>query len=147
MVHALAPAPGIDAADIEAIHRMDPERELLQELPGFFAEDLNAAMRGEDAPRRIALFFDTHEAFWGEQRDAQGIRDFIRDEWLRCMLDTLVRRLEIVSVVAMRERPRWQHAERCPIAESAIELVHIAHLSDEDARAYLGPAKITYGAF
>jgi hypothetical protein len=58
----------IDAALVEAIQRMDPERELMDNLPRFFAADLNAAMQVEGAPPRVVLLFDTHEAFWGERR-------------------------------------------------------------------------------
>jgi hypothetical protein len=112
---------GINGADIEALHRMDPERELLQELPHLFAEDLNTAMRGPDAPRRVVLFFDTHEAFWGEERDLSGDRYFARDEWLRRLLASLDRRLGIVVVVAGRERPRWQRADPYPIDENAVD--------------------------
>jgi hypothetical protein len=99
-------------------------------------------MRGADAPQRVVLFFDTHEAFWGAQRD-QTPNYFIRDEWLRCLLETIDRRLGIVTVVAGRELPHWHLAERCPIDERLIEAQPIAHLSDADARAYLGHIGLT----
>ena len=60
---------GLDEGDVEAIRRMDPDRELIDQLPGLLALDINAAMTQPDAPPRLALLFDTHEAFWGEERE------------------------------------------------------------------------------
>lgn len=77
---------GLDRQQIERIQRMEPEQELMAELPRFFAEDLNLAMTMEGAPARVLLFFDTHEAFWGQQRDLANEIYFERDDRFRRML-------------------------------------------------------------
>lgn len=59
---------GVDKEIQKRIRRLDPDRELIRELPGLFAEDLNVAMRSDRSPERIVLFFDTHEAFCGQER-------------------------------------------------------------------------------
>ncbi|MCI0528487.1 MAG: hypothetical protein L0Y56_13695, partial [Nitrospira sp.] len=95
---------GLDAAQVEAIQRMDPESELMDKLPELFAQDLNASLSLEGAPRRVVLFFDAHEAFWGsEGRNFSRSHFFQQDEWLRRLLTTLNRSGRIVGVVAGRE--------------------------------------------
>ena len=43
---------------------MDVQTELLEALSRLFAHDLNTMMAVPQAPHRLVLFFDTHEAFW-----------------------------------------------------------------------------------
>jgi hypothetical protein len=43
-------------------------------------------MAQQEELKRIVLFFDAHEAFWGHQRDLPEEVFFQRDEWLRCLL-------------------------------------------------------------
>jgi hypothetical protein len=133
----------LNTADLEKIHRMDPRYELLRELPHLFAKDLNAMMRRPGAPSRVVLFFDTHEAFWGNQRERIGDLYFIRDEWLRCLLASLDRRLGIVIVVAGRELPIWHKAGHCPIAEDQVDGQQVDNFSDAGALEYLSHAGIT----
>lgn len=74
---------GVTEGQILAIQRMDHKSELLQVLPELFAQDVNAALADPAGPARIAFFFDTHENFWGHERNIEGDRYFGRDEWLR----------------------------------------------------------------
>ncbi|MFQ5859539.1 MAG: hypothetical protein ACE5LU_28405, partial [Anaerolineae bacterium] len=92
--------------DVQAIQRLEPEPELRDALPDLFARDLNTAMRLPGAPRRLVLFFDTHEALWGEERHLSDHAFFARDEWLRRLLGHLELETGIVPVVAGRDRPR-----------------------------------------
>ncbi|XWK87411.1 MAG: hypothetical protein U7127_24950 [Phormidium sp.] len=103
---------GLPKEDIERIHTMKPETELINELPLLFAADLNAIMQQPKVPPRIVLFFDTHEAFWGNQRDLQGEQLFYPDEWLRQLLKSLILESGIVVVVAGRDQPSWTDAPK-----------------------------------
>lgn len=129
----------LDKVQVERIMQMDPDKELINELPILFAEDLNASMTMSDAPQRLVLCFDTHEAFWGYQRDLSNELYFQRDEWLRCFLTSLELEGGIVAVVAGRDRPRWPQAteEQGTIPEKYIDAQLVGHLSDTDALVYL----------
>jgi tetratricopeptide (TPR) repeat protein len=166
----------LDEAQVEAIQRMDPESELMDQLPHLFAEDLNTAMsldeapkslsgksgkpelvrefpqqawterserlEASDRPKRIALFFDTHEAFWGSQRNLSDDIFFQRDEWLRRLLGTLELSAGIVAVVAGRDRPRWAEASKFKIPEEYLDIQLVGHLSETDAAKYLERAGV-----
>lgn len=131
---------GIKAEDVQEIRRMDAETELINELPRYLAQDLNAAMSQEKAPKRIVLFFDTHEAFWGYQRNLPDTLFFQKDEWLRYFLAELELKAGIVAVVAGREAPRWDKAENFPINHLDNQLVNC--LSPVDADKYLRRAEV-----
>lgn len=134
----------LDEKQVEEIQRMEPRSELIDQLPHLFAEDLNAAMAIEGASKRVVLFFDTHEAFWGsKERDLSGDRFFYRDEWLRRLLGTLDLSAGIVAVVAGRDRPRWAEASKIKIPEEHLDTQFIGHLSEADAAQYLERAGIT----
>jgi tetratricopeptide (TPR) repeat protein len=136
---------GLDAAQVETIQRMDPKSELIDNLPELFALDLNASLSLEGAPRRVVLFFDAHEAFWGsEERSFSRAHFFQQDEWLRRLLRTLDP--GIVKVVAGRESPRWAEANRFPIPAGDIDPHLVGHLSEADATRYLERAGIVEGA-
>jgi hypothetical protein len=80
---------GLKKEDVKAIQGMEPHTELIDELPRLFAKDLNAAMAQQEELKRIVLFFDAHEAFWGHERDLPEEVFFQRDEWLRSLLRAL----------------------------------------------------------
>ncbi|BAZ27892.1 TPR repeat protein [Cylindrospermum sp. NIES-4074] len=132
---------GIKAEDLQEIRQMDAETELINELPRYLAQDLNAAMSQKKAPQRIVLFFDTHEAFWGYQRNLPDTLFFQKDEWLRYFLAELELKAGIIAVVAGREAPRWNQAENFPIHNLDTHLVN--HLSPVDADEYLRRAEVT----
>ena len=102
----------LDADEVERLQKMKPEPDLLTELPRLLAQDLNVAMVGDVAsphkPGRVVLFFDTHEAFYGAERD--HAKDFFRDGWLRRLLRRLDTESGIVVVVSGRDKPRWAEA-------------------------------------
>lgn len=126
---------------LEEIRNRDPER-LVEILPHYFAEDLNAAMKTDKTPRRLVLFFDTHEAFWGGQRDCSKYTYFFQDEWLRQLLKTFDFSHGIMAVVAGREIPRWPEAARFSIPKKDLDTQLVWHLSEKDAGKYLENAGI-----
>ncbi|MBI4322065.1 MAG: hypothetical protein HY675_26540 [Chloroflexi bacterium] len=136
----------LDREQVDQIRRMEPEPELMDRLPALLALDLNAEMSLEGAPERMALFFDTHEAFWGSQRDLSGDLLFQRDEWLRRLLGTIDLARGIVAVVAGRDQPKWPHAHRTALPGESVDLQQIGFLSRADAMLYLERAAITDGA-
>lgn len=99
---------GLNEAAVNWLQGMDAESELLLELPRLLAQDLNVAMERTDGPSRVVLFFDTHEAFYGSERDHS--KNFFRDGWLRRLLRKLDTAAGVVVVVAGRDRPRWAEA-------------------------------------
>lgn len=131
---------------IEEIQRMEPESELIDALPRLFAEDLNASRTLPQAPARVVLFFDTHEAFWGRERDLTDDLYFQYDEWLRCLLAHLEFARGIVVVCAGRERPRWHEAARFRIPEDCVEVLPVGHFRDQDAHVYLKRAGVADAA-
>jgi tetratricopeptide (TPR) repeat protein len=139
---------GLDEKELDRIRSLQPKTELLDELPRLFAKDLNAGLwlggaSNTSAPQRVVLFFDTHEAFWGKERDFSDTLFFQRDEWLRRLLGTLEFSAGIVAVVAGRDLPRWHEAGRFAIPEQCVQVHLIEHLSDANAGLYLERAKIT----
>lgn len=131
----------VDEEQVREMQSMDPEADLYRLFPVLFAEDLNASMTLQGAPQRVALFFDTHEAFWEvAERRFSDDKYFIGDEWLRRLLRTLELGNGIVAVVAGREEPRWAEATRESIPAKHIDTCLVAGLSSDDAAAY--PEKV-----
>lgn len=95
----------LSEADIEDIENIEFDWEVRNHLTRLFAEDLNVALALQPNFERIVLFFDTHEAFWGDQqkRELSNELYFERDEWFRCLLKSLDLPIGIVAVVAGRE--------------------------------------------
>lgn len=137
---------GLDEGQVKAIQRMDPETELIDRLPRLFAQDLNAAMSLEGAPDRVVLLFDTHEAFWGHERDLPNELYFQRDEWLRTLLGALELEEGVVVVVAGREPPRWCYASKATIGDSYTDCRLAGNLTEADATRYLERADVSSAA-
>jgi hypothetical protein len=132
----------LDESDINDIQKI-PSFELADYLPRLFARDLNAMMSMPQGPKRIALFFDTHEAFWGHERDTLPTElYFERDEWLRDFVKHVELRSGIVVVLSGREPPRWSGAPDCIISNDAIECQFVGPLTESQAAAYLQSAGI-----
>jgi tetratricopeptide (TPR) repeat protein len=134
---------GLQAEDITQIQRLDPERELINELPRFLARDLNLAMEQKHHPSRLILLFDTHEKFWDERRQERGEKYFNLDEWLRYFLRELELTKGIIVVVAGREAPRWVQATRYPIPAEFLEICDVSNFAREDAAEYLENSQIS----
>ena len=133
----------LDEAQVAAILQMDVQTELLEALPRLFAHDLNTMMAVPQAPHRLVLFFDTHEAFWGvRERESSRDRFFQRDEWFRQLLGYLDLPQGIVVVVAGRDTPRWAQASRATIPNTFVDTQLVGHLSATDAATYLERAGI-----
>ena len=132
---------GISREEIADIIAKDLDKELIDVLPGYLADDLNEAMAKDTAPPRVVLFFDTHEAFWGEHRSQAPETYFFRDEWLRRLLRKLDYGQGIVALVAGRDQPRWAEAKPVQpgtdIPERYVDLRRVGNLSVTDALAYL----------
>lgn len=137
---------GLDEPAIEKIRKLDPDRELIEFLPHWFARDLNVAMAQDNKPPRLVLFFDTHEAFWGHQHDLPENTFFYMDEWLRRLLNGLKQELGIVVVVAGREKPQWAQAIKFKILPEDLHIDEVGHLSKADARIYLQKSGISDAA-
>ena len=134
---------------LDNIETMDPETELLPELPIFFADDLNAAIYsgnhegiGNKNFTRIVLLFDTHEAFWKDNRYTSNELYFEKDKWFRILLNNLNLHDGIVPVVAGREVPQWHRALREKIEAIDIDVHFVGALSSVDGDEYLRKAGI-----
>jgi hypothetical protein len=132
---------GLKPEDFQRITQLDPDKELIDALPNFFVEDLNVAMQRQNAPPRIVLFLDSHEAFWGDWRSRGEARYFKQDEWLRCLLAQLDLS-RIVVVVAGREKPRWHEAAQWSIPQEKLELRSVLNFQRKDAQKYLNDVGI-----
>jgi len=128
-------------AQFETIKLLTPESDLVEDLPRLFAEDLKSALSDSETIAGVALFFDTHDAFWGpHERDLADLLFFKRDEWLRRLLTELgnvsgdgAEPKSIVTVVAGREAPRWATAKKAPLPAAKL----LEPLTDSGAQKYL----------
>ena len=137
----------LDEAQVEAVKQMEPESELIDQLPHLFARDLNTAMALDQASKRIVFFFDTHEAFWGARKgDLSRDLFFQSDEWLRRLLATLELKDGIVAVVAGRGLPRWADADRIMIPDKCLDTQLVGYLSETDATKFLEGAGVADAA-
>jgi len=127
---------GLQKKDFQRITELDPDTVIVA-LPNFFAEDLKVAMQREGSPEKLVLFFDTHEAFWGEGRNQGSARFFKQDEWLRCLLSQLLELPQIVIVMAGREIPQWHRASYCSITADKLECRQVFNFQVTDALDYL----------
>lgn len=125
------------------IRDMDVDRELIDALPNLFAQDLNAAFQKKKPLQRVVLFFDTHEAMWGQERQLSDALYFQRDEWLRSLLRALEIEKGIVVVFAGRESPRWSEAPKASIPIAYLHPQDIGYFHNSDAVAYLEKVGIT----
>ncbi len=135
----------LEAADVQRIQDLGEEQPelIIDELPACFAADLNSSMRLPASPKRVILFFDTHEAFWGQRKRDLGELEYHRqDQWFRRLLSTLQAESGIVVVVAAQEIPLWSKARKFPVPESKVEYRLIGNLSEQNAQEYLQRAKI-----
>lgn len=141
---------GVDRDQIKDICNKDLDTELINEFPKLFAQDLKDSMKYIEYleyPRRLVLFFDTHESFWGEQKNLPAIRFFAKDEWFRRLLRALPFEAGVIVVVAGRESPRWADANNVsPNTEIPLSFLHakeVGNLSEADAESYLEQVEIT----
>lgn len=137
---------GVADEQIEEVIRRDPDTELIHELPRFLAEDLQQGLQQANAPKRIVLFLDTHEAFWGDQRNLSNALFFARDEWVRSLVRYFPLESGVMVVVAGREPPRWSEASTIPptdVPAERIAPIYVGYLSESDATEYLYRVGIT----
>ena len=128
---------------VELIRDIDLESELVDHLPRLFAEDLNTACSIQNI-QRLVLFFDTHEAFWGEQKLSEFSEEALyrRDEWFRRLLTHLDLSAGIIPVVAGRQMPDWYKAPNVTIPKKYVYLNAVGYFSKEDAKTYLKRAGV-----
>lgn len=127
----------LDEDRVKRIQKMDPDSELIDELPHLLAVDLNVAISQPKGPSRIILFFDTHDAFWGDRVNCSPTLFFERDEWLRCLLANLELSAGIVVVMAGRQIPRWSEATLWQIPQKYLDVQLVSPLKTVDANLYL----------
>jgi ADP-ribosylglycohydrolase len=134
----------------QEILALPAEPDLANELPRYFAQDLNDALAPAGRYPRVVLLFDTHEAFWGEERAhaagmlAAGHR--ARDEWLRRLLGHLDLAGGIVVVVAGRTVPQWDTAAPARIPAEFLDAQPVGPLAPADAEGYLRRAGVQAAA-
>ena len=125
---------------IQEIQEMDPERDLIPEMPRLFAKDLNAALATPGAPPRIILLADGHEVFSGPNGDSGVGID--RDRWLRHLLGNLHLQAGIVPVITSRQEPHWADRAQDAIPTRYLDPRPVGHFSDADAATYLAKAGV-----
>ncbi len=133
---------GLATEVVDEIQRMEPRTELVNELPRLFAEDLNAAVALAGGQKRVTLFFDAHETFWGDRRNLSRTAFFERDEWLRSLLGWIDLTAGIRVVVAGREAPLWHKARQSPISSHNIESKRVRDLPRSYSDYYLRRAGV-----
>lgn len=137
---------GIDREDVQEIQRMDPDRELLDELPRLLARDLNQWLASDQTPSRAVVFVDTHEALRAEDRLGARFQQDELDRWLRSFLQAnLEGGGRVLPVMAGRETPKWEKAAESPIAKTSFDLANVEHFSVGEAQRYLDRAGIVDG--
>ncbi len=127
---------GLDKETVQQIQALDLDREFQKFLPKYFAKDLNSAVSKLDS-KRIVLFFDTHEAFWGEQRQEPNAAFYQADEWIRILIRCSDVEKGIIFVFSGRYQPLWAKAEVAPISEDYIDLLRIGFLNRTYGTRYL----------
>lgn len=132
----------LDKGTVSEINELAPHSQLLDELPLLFAKDLNAALAPHAGAKRVALFFDSHESFWGDQHDFSEDLFHERDEWLRYLIEGLELKSGITVVVAGRDTPRWHEAGKHPIQTERVDLRHVGGLPGPDAADFLTRAGV-----
>ncbi len=138
---------GVDAATARRLGVLDagPGKQLYNELPALFAEDLNEMMARADAPARIVLFFDTLETLYSQERHSTGYDLFKADEWLRRLLRKIALERGIVVVLAGRNQLRWPEAPQYRITPEYLDVVPVNLFSGADALDYLSKRGIGDG--
>jgi ADP-ribosylglycohydrolase/tetratricopeptide (TPR) repeat protein len=136
--------------EAERILSLQPEPDLLTEMPAIFAADLAAAVGPEGKHQRLVLLLDGHEAFFGEAiADPHSLihaAALARDEWLRRLLGNLPLHQGVIAVISGRTQPFWDAAPVSPIPDSFVDLVHVGSLSAVDAMTYLEKAGVAVEA-
>lgn len=127
----------IKEEELEEISNLDYETDLLDNLPIYFANDLNQSIEIIGKHKRVTLFFDTHESLWNNDRDISENLYFEKDKWLRQLLCTIQNNKAIVAVIAGREKPRWCDAFDYQIKNEDIHLYNVTHFTKRDAENYL----------
>jgi ADP-ribosylglycohydrolase/tetratricopeptide (TPR) repeat protein len=121
-----------------AVLALSPEPDLVDELPRLFAEDLRESL-ASGRHRRLALLFDTYEAFAGEAVAARRTRvvDLGGPRWFRDLLGHLPLGDGVVVVVAGRTAPRWGEAPVAAIPDAFVDLRALGPIPADFADAYL----------
>jgi hypothetical protein len=127
--------------DVQDIQNLDVDKELISELPRLLAQDLNAAMSQQQAPKTIVLFFDAHDKCWDQNAiHFAGDLFFQKDEWLGRLLWALLElKAPIMVVVAGRDELRWAGATQTqvPISMQYLHTQLVKDFSPDDAIDYL----------
>lgn len=118
---------------------LSPEPDLVDELPRLFAGDLAGWLQPGGHQQRVALLFDTYEAFTGEAVAARRTRviDLGGPRWFRELLGHLPLGDGVVVVVAGRTGPRWAQAPVASIPDGYVDLRALGPIPADFADLYL----------
>lgn len=138
----------VPAEEIEEIEKMGERKVLLEALPTLLARDLNVAMRADDAPERLVLFFDTYDAFGGVTEQAHG--GTLSDRWLRHLLQAAPDGIDLAAGVGVvmtgRGPPPWDRRalryEPNPVTVEHLDLQRVGPFTEADANRYLHTAGV-----
>ncbi|MEL6469849.1 MAG: hypothetical protein AAFQ74_08985, partial [Cyanobacteria bacterium J06623_4] len=137
---------GLSEQLVKRLQAIDADKELLPLLPQMLAQDMQAAMsdRSEKTPEKVVLLFDTHEAFYGQDRNRKT--NFFRDAWLRRLLRGLLEVPNVVVIVAGRDRPQWDEAGEyeleTEISTESVQVESVESLVASDADLFLRKAGV-----
>ncbi|MFZ5823376.1 MAG: hypothetical protein ACOY94_03405 [Bacillota bacterium] len=118
--------------ELQDLLHLEP-REILDQLPYFFAADLKKHMAGRERP--VVICIDTYEALWEKRTEGT---EFLIDEWVRELVANLP---EVLWVICGRERLRW--AERQPEWGAALDQHLIGRMADSDVELFLNSCGVT----
>lgn len=129
----------VPPATAAAVLGLSPEPDLADELPRLFASDVAECLEPGSHHDRLALLFDTYEAFAGEAVAARRTRvvDLGGPRWFRELLGHLPLGSGVVVVVAGRTAPRWAQAPVASIPDAYVDLRALGPIPADLADLYL----------
>ncbi|HYG56845.1 MAG TPA: hypothetical protein VD902_02065 [Symbiobacteriaceae bacterium] len=111
-------------------------KEILQQLPYFFAADLRRWIESQKGqPRPVVICLDTYEALW--EKRTPGTQ-FSIDEWVRELVANLP---EALWLICGREKLRWN--ERDPEWAEVLDQHLIGRMSNTDVVGFLNACGVT----
>jgi tetratricopeptide (TPR) repeat protein len=127
----------ITKEQLHEINCMDFKFEIINELPRLFAEDLNNWVKSNGKSKKIILLFDTHEAFYGYQKNFFQQFFIHGDKWLRHFLSKLDLATGILVIIAGRELPSWERVKDFKIVSNDIHSYELRGFTKAEAVQYL----------
>jgi tetratricopeptide (TPR) repeat protein len=136
-----------NASLCERIQMMKPESELLYELALLFAEELKTAVALQAGPQKIVLFFDSLDAFSGQNTPASQAIHSRRTLWVRHLVHALSDVPGFTLVLASRDDPDWQNLYPFSEKKKSFQLFNLDYFSEKEADDFLKEKAIHHPAF